>query len=96
MRRKGQVALWPVYFDAEKSRGGGRRVPRRLAVKRPTLQDVVKAVSEMGLDMEVVEGAAHPREHWRKTGVVYVRWEGSKEELLREVAKRIRTMRQLK
>jgi len=50
----------------------------------------------MGLDMEVVEGAAHPREHWRKTGVVYVRWEGSKEELLREVAKRIRARRQLK
>ncbi len=96
MRRRGQVALWPIYFDAEKSRGGGRRVPRKLAVKRPNLQEVVKAASQMGLDVEVVEGAAHPREHWRKTGVAYVKWDGSKEELLREIAKRIRAMRQLK
>ena len=39
MRGKGKLRVWPVYFDANYSRGEGRRVPRSKAVRDPAKAD---------------------------------------------------------
>ena len=32
---KDKIVIWPVYFDASKSRKEGRRIPKKLAIKYP-------------------------------------------------------------
>jgi len=87
LRLRGWVVLWPVYFDAGRSRGEGRRVPRRLAVPSPSVEALVRAVEALGLRYRVVRGAAHPRIPWRKTGMVIVERVKPKGEIVRDVAR---------
>ena len=86
MKLKGERILYPCYFDATLDRSSGRRVPSRLAVKGPTLQDLERALRREHLRYRAEE-RSHPA-HWdRREGRVVVGWEGSKEELLRRVAR---------
>ena len=44
------VVLYPEYFDASLSRKEGRRVPKRLAVSTPKLEDIEKAARNLKLN----------------------------------------------
>ncbi len=92
MPRKDLKVLYPSYFDSRLSRSKGRRVPRSLAVRKPTLQDVERALRYLSLRYEV-EDKHRPSRWYRFEGRVRVEYEGSKEELLRKVAEVIRGMR---
>ena len=86
MKLKGERILYPCYFDATLDRSSGRRVPTSLAVKGPTLQDLERALRRERLRFRAEE-KPHPA-HWpKRDGRLVVAWEGSKEELLRRVAK---------
>lgn len=89
MRRRGEVVLWPVYFDSTRSRSEGRRVPRRLAVPSPSIRRLQYALDKLGLKYRVVKDASHPRLPWRRMGMVLVEKDGSKSRLLRLVAKEL-------
>jgi len=89
LRRRGEVVLWPVYFDSTRSRSEGRRVPRRLAVPSPSIRRLQYALDKLGLKYRVVKDAAHPRLPWRRMGMVLVEKDGSKSRLLRLVAKEL-------
>lgn len=91
MRRRGEVILWPVYFDLNRSRSEGRRVSRRLAVPSPSVEKVKWAVERLGLRCKVVSGVAYPRLPWRKTGFVLVEERVSKGRLIKEVARVLRS-----
>lgn len=54
--------IYPAYFDADLTRSGGRRVPRDLAVTDPTVEEVAKAVQQVGYDAVVEPEATYPRE----------------------------------
>ena len=86
MKLSGERILYPCYFDAGLDRGSGRRVPRGLAVKGPTLQDLERALKKEHLKFRAEE-KSHPG-HWHKReGRLIVAWPGKKEELLRRVAR---------
>jgi signal recognition particle subunit SRP19 len=92
MKLSGERILYPCYFDAALERSSGRRVPRTLAVKGPTLQDLERALKKERLAFRA-EGKHHPA-HWAKReGRLIVAWEGSKEGLLRRVAKGLEVKR---
>ena len=77
--------LYPCYFDATLERAPGRRVPRSMAVKGVTLQDLERALKKERLAFRAEE--KHHPAHWSKReGRLIVAWEGPKEELLRRVA----------
>ena len=86
MKLKGERILYPCYFDAGLERSSGRRVPAKLAVKAPTLQDLERALKREHLRFRAEE-KNHPAQWHRREGRVVVTWEGSKEELLRRVAR---------
>ena len=86
MKLKGERILYPCYFDATLKRSSGRRVPAALAVKAPTLQDLERALKKERLPFRPEE-KHHPANWPKREGRVVVAWEGSKEELLRRVAK---------
>jgi signal recognition particle subunit SRP19 len=80
--------LYPCYFNSALPRREGRRVPRSLAVEHPTIKDIEKATKKLGLACRVEE-ASHPHYWIEGEGRVAVDWEGSKEDLIRNVAKRL-------
>ncbi len=84
-RRRGYI-VWTVYFDAEKSWSEGRRVPRRLAVEKPRLDEVAEAARRAGYKVVVEPDKRYPAWWFEEGGRVVVEAEGEKK---REVLYRI-------
>ncbi|MBV0923328.1 MULTISPECIES: signal recognition particle subunit SRP19 [Haloarcula] len=55
--------IWPAAFDAERSRSEGRRVPRDVAIADPTVDEIAKAVQQVGYDAVIERDKAYPREY---------------------------------
>lgn len=54
--------IWPAALDAECTRGEGRRVPRDLAVADPSVDEIAKAVQQVGYDAVIERDKQYPRE----------------------------------
>jgi signal recognition particle subunit SRP19 len=93
MRKQNKIILWPVYFDATKTRTDGRKVPKKLAVPAPKLEELQIATKQLGLQPEVVSDAAHPNSPWRKTGLLTVPKTEPKNETLKRVAESLSKLR---
>ena len=89
MRKQDKIFLWPVYFDSNKTRTDGRRVPKKLAVSAPKLEELQIAAKKLGLQPEVVSDAAHPSSPWRKTGLLAVPKKEPKSETLKRIAENL-------
>jgi signal recognition particle subunit SRP19 len=57
-----QNVVYPVYLDAECSRREGRRVPQDLAVQNPDVEEIAKAVQQVGYDAVVERDVTYSRE----------------------------------
>jgi signal recognition particle subunit SRP19 len=55
--------IWPAYFDAALTRAEGRRVSAELAVKEPTVEEIARAVKQVGYDAVVERDTTYPREY---------------------------------
>jgi len=53
--------LWPAYFDAELTRSEGRRVPKELAVEKPTVDEIADAVQQVGYDAVIERDKTYSR-----------------------------------
>jgi signal recognition particle subunit SRP19 len=93
MRKQNKIFLWSVYFDANKARADGRRVPKKLAVSSPKLEEIQIAAKRLGLQPEVVSDAAYPSSHWQRTGLLVVPKKESKGETLKKIAKELSNLR---
>jgi signal recognition particle subunit SRP19 len=79
-RAKHWQCLYPIYFDASRSRAEGRRVGKELAVANPLAREMFDAVQAMDLKVVFEPGKTHPKD-WSNPGRVKV--------LLKEDGKRI-------
>lgn len=68
---KDWLMLYPVYFDASKSREDGRRISKTKAVENPLAQTLVEAVKSLGLRVMFETMKTHPRD-WANPGRVRV------------------------
>ncbi len=95
MKRKDKYVVWPAYLDANLPRRLGRRVPVELAIRNPSLGEIVEAARALGLNPEVDKEARYPRLWWSKPhrGRVLVDKTGSKEEVLTAIANEIKKRR---
>jgi signal recognition particle subunit SRP19 len=89
MRKQNKIVLWPVYFDANKTRIEGRRVPRKLAISSPNIDEIQKAAKRMGLQPEIIPDAIHPSSPRQKTGLLIIPKKEPKVETLRKIAKEL-------
>ena len=55
--------IWPAALDANCSRSEGRRVSLDLAVEEPTVEEIAKAVQQVGYDAVVERDKRYPREY---------------------------------
>lgn len=91
-KRDEKYVVYPCYFDSQVPRPR-RRVPRELAVRGPSVEEVAKAALALKLSPILEKGTAHPARPWEKNGRVLVDVRGEKGTLLRQMAERIREAR---
>ncbi len=92
MRKRGYWIIWTVYFDITKSRALGRKLPKGLCVKSPSIEELVKAAQKLGLEFEIYPEKKHPASWFEGPhGCIAVRKiEGlRKRELLKMIAKEL-------
>ena len=63
--------LYPLYFDATRTRAEGRRVGKELAVENPLAREIVDAVQLLGLNIVFEVSKLHPKD-WANPGRVRV------------------------
>jgi len=93
MRQQERIIVWPAYFDSGKTRDGGRRVSRNLAVPSPRILEVKEAAEKLGLANELVADAGYPKTPWLKTGMLLVKKKGPKNQTVAMIAKQLLKMR---
>ena len=76
------ICLYPVYFDASRSRHQGRRVGKELAVENPLARTIADAGAHLGLRVFIDVGKTHPKD-WANSGRVKVELRGEDGELKR-------------
>jgi len=79
--------IWPAFLDADLTRSEGRRVSKDLAVSEPTVDEIAKAVQQVGYDSKIERDKQYPRE-WEPRGRVLVKdaEDATKSDLLGAVA----------
>jgi signal recognition particle subunit SRP19 len=93
MRKQNKIFLWPTYFDTNKTRQEGRRVPKKFAVSGPKLEELLRAAKRLGLQPTVVSDAVHPSSPWQRSGLLVVPKKESKGETLTKIAKELVKLR---
>jgi len=88
----GKYVLYPAYFDNQRARPP-RRVPKTLAVRNPSAEEVAKAALALSLTPVLEKGRAHPSRPWERSGRVLVDVRGEKLALLRQIAAKLREQR---
>lgn len=68
--------LYPVYFDASRTRAQGRRVHASLAVRNPLAREIANACSRLRLPTLLEPDKSHPKD-WANPGRVKVGLKGS-------------------
>jgi len=63
--------IWPAYLDAALSRSEGRRVSTEDALEDPTVDEIAKAIQQVGYDAVIERDKTYPRE-WEARGRVLV------------------------
>ena len=88
MKKDKNIILWPVYFDSAKTRKDGRRTPRRLSIKRPTIEDLSNTAKKLGFDVVIEKDKFYPRSWWEKSGRVIIidNNQKSKTDIIKEIA----------
>jgi len=85
---------WPQYFDIKRSRGDGRRLPKKFATDKVSVELIAKAARRLGYKTEIEENYQYPRTWWDKPGRILIDTKGKKKsKVLLEVAKEIKRMR---
>ncbi|MFC6835984.1 signal recognition particle subunit SRP19 [Halomarina ordinaria] len=55
--------IWPAALDANCSRSEGRRVSLELAVEDPTVDEIARAVKQVGYDAVIERNKTYSREY---------------------------------
>jgi signal recognition particle subunit SRP19 len=91
-KRDEKYVVYPCYFDSLSPRPR-RRIPKELAVRGPSVDEVAKAALALKLSPVLEKGRSHPAKPWEKSGRVLVNMRGEKGALLRQLAEKLREQR---
>ncbi|MFD1645221.1 signal recognition particle subunit SRP19 [Haloarchaeobius litoreus] len=88
--------IYPAYFDAGLTRSKGRRVPDDLAVEEPDVEEIAKAVQQVGYDAVIEREKSYSREGHRERGRVLVKNpdDDSKNDIVQAVAAYVNALRE--
>ena len=81
-----KYVVWPIYFDKTVSRIKGRKVAKKYAVDKPSVEDIAKAAKSLGLHPVLEKTVCHPSQPWKKDGRVLIDKKDSKTKLLVQIS----------
>jgi signal recognition particle subunit SRP19 len=84
-----KYVIYPLYFDSVVSRLNGRKVAKKYAIEKPSLENIAKAAKSLGLNPILEKEGIHPSTHWKKEGRILVEKKGPKTKLLIQLANRL-------
>ena len=93
MRKQDKIIVWPAYFDSTKTRKEGRRVPRSLGVPSPKILEIKSAMEKLYLEHELVQEAGYAKTPGLKTGMLLVKKNEPKDQIIRKIAKQLLKIR---
>ena len=96
MKSKDKSVVWPNYLDSTKTRKDGQRIPQKIAVESPKLQEIEEAAKILELTPTTNPNAAYPRAGWEKKGYVLIDKKNSKLSNLKKIAEKIHELRKSK
>jgi len=88
-RGEDKYVVWPIYFDKSVSRLAGRKVSKKHAVEKPSIESIAKAAKSLGLNPVLEKDSAYPSRYWKKEGRILVDKKDSKSNLLTKIANRL-------
>ena len=86
-REDDKYIIYPLYFDETISRKNGRRIPKDLAIEKPTIEDIAKAAKSLNLHPIVEKDSSHSSRHWKKEGRILIDKKEAKQSLLHQIAR---------
>ena len=89
MKKLDKAIIWPIYFDINKSRAEGRRVPKNIAVQSPKILEIKEAADKLCLQNEAKLEAHFPKTPWSKSGMLLVEKKEPKEKIIQKLAKQL-------
>ena len=87
------ITVWPQYLDKDLSLSEGRKISKEIAVSKPTISEIERALKRLGLTYEVQKEKSYPGKWYEKTGRILVEYENTKMELLNELSLKIQEIR---
>jgi signal recognition particle subunit SRP19 len=93
MRKQNTIFLWSVYFDSSKTRNEGRKVPKKLSILSPKLEELQIAAKKLGFQPKTKFDAAHPSKPYQKSGLLVLTKTESKGKTLKKIAKELCNLR---
>jgi len=88
-RGEDKYVIWPLYFDKSISRLHGRRIAKKYAVEKPSIEDIAKAAQSLHLNPILEKSCAHPFFPHKKEGRILVDKKDVKSKLLKQIASRL-------
>ena len=88
MPEKDKLVIWPIYFDASRTRIEGRMVSLQDAVNEPDLDMLITAALKSGFKPEIERDRRHPKT-WHQeeaSGRVLIAKKGPKSAVLKRIA----------
>jgi signal recognition particle subunit SRP19 len=87
------ITVWPQYLDKDLSLSEGRKVSKEIAVSKPTISEIERALKRLGLTYEVQKEKSYPGKWYEKSGRILVEYDNTKMELLNEISLKIKEIR---
>ncbi len=88
-RGEDKYVIYPIYFDKSVSRLAGRKVSKKHAVDKPSIQDISKAAKSLGLNPVLEKEVSYPSRNWKKEGRILIDKKDSKSKLLVQISDRL-------
>ncbi len=92
------IVIWPQYLDSTIPRRLGRRLPKNYSISKPTLDELVTACKELGLECKADESVRYSRT-WYLGGngrvVIYGSRDTKKLNLLKALSAKVKDLRTL-
>jgi signal recognition particle subunit SRP19 len=88
-RDENKYVIYPLYFDSAVSRLNGRKVAKKYAVEKPSLENIAKAIQSLKLKPIIEKDGIHSSTPWKKEGRILVEKKGPKTKLLIQIANRL-------
>ena len=81
-----KLVIWPIYFDKSISKLDGRKVSKKLAVEKPSIDNILKAAKSLGLNPILEKETSYPSKHWKKEGRILIDKKDRKSKILNQIA----------